>query len=200
MARGPGPAPRRASALAGAGAAARGATVVCTLELLPREAHAAVRRRALVAAGVARRGDRRRGPARARQGPGQGGAARPGSTSPPPTAPTPPRARAERGLPHLGRHGAAGVTLKLATSLDGKLATAEGESHGGSPGRRRARWSPHSAPTDAVEVGLGTAIADDPQLTARDVDGPVHVARCCSTRRRGLPCARPWFLARPSTA
>jgi diaminohydroxyphosphoribosylaminopyrimidine deaminase/5-amino-6-(5-phosphoribosylamino)uracil reductase len=66
------------------------------------------------------------------------------------------------------------VTLKLATSLDGKIATATGESRwiSGPDSRRLVhRWR---ADADAVAVGIGTALADDPQLTARDVEGPVR--------------------------
>lgn len=60
------------------------------------------------------------------------------------------------------------VTLKLATSLDGKIATATGESKWitGAPARERVhRWR---AESDAVMVGIGTALADNPTLTARD--------------------------------
>ena len=70
------------------------------------------------------------------------------------------------GLPH--------VTLKLATSLDGKIATAGGESQWISGPESRALVHRWRADHDAVGVGLGTAIADDPRLTARDVEGPVR--------------------------
>jgi diaminohydroxyphosphoribosylaminopyrimidine deaminase / 5-amino-6-(5-phosphoribosylamino)uracil reductase len=66
------------------------------------------------------------------------------------------------------------VTVKMATSLDGKVATVTGESRWISgPGSRALvhRWR---ADADAVAVGIGTALADDPRLTARDIDGPVR--------------------------
>jgi diaminohydroxyphosphoribosylaminopyrimidine deaminase / 5-amino-6-(5-phosphoribosylamino)uracil reductase len=80
------------------------------------------------------------------------------------------------------------VTLKMATSLDGKVATATGESRWISgPGSRALvhRWR---ADHDAVLVGIGTALADDPQLTARDLDGPVRQpARVVLDTRARLP-------------
>jgi len=70
------------------------------------------------------------------------------------------------------------VVFKSAMSLDGKVATAGGDSRwiSGESSRSRAhRWRTES---DAVAVGIGTARADDPLLTSR-VDGtgrqPVRV-------------------------
>jgi diaminohydroxyphosphoribosylaminopyrimidine deaminase/5-amino-6-(5-phosphoribosylamino)uracil reductase len=64
------------------------------------------------------------------------------------------------------------VVFKSAMSLDGKVATQGGDSKWISSEGSRAvahRWR---ASLDAVAVGIGTALADDPQLTAR-IDG-VH--------------------------
>ena len=80
------------------------------------------------------------------------------------------------------------VTLKLATSLDGRIATATGES-AGSPGRPRGGWpTPCGCPHDAVLVGAGTARADDPDLTARDWAGAAN--RCAWSRRVGWTSTR----------
>jgi diaminohydroxyphosphoribosylaminopyrimidine deaminase/5-amino-6-(5-phosphoribosylamino)uracil reductase len=59
------------------------------------------------------------------------------------------------------------VTLKLAMSLDGRTATAAGDSPwiSGEPSRALVqRWRSES---DAIAVGIGTVLADDPLLTAR---------------------------------
>ncbi|MEZ4268839.1 MAG: bifunctional diaminohydroxyphosphoribosylaminopyrimidine deaminase/5-amino-6-(5-phosphoribosylamino)uracil reductase RibD, partial [Myxococcota bacterium] len=64
------------------------------------------------------------------------------------------------------------VTLKLAQSLDGRIATASGDSRWVSGAEARAEVHTMRAEHDAVMVGSGTALADNPQLTARDVAAP----------------------------
>jgi len=64
------------------------------------------------------------------------------------------------------------VTLKSALSLDGLTATSSGDSKWISGHESRALVHRWRAEADAVAVGIGTALADDPLLTARDTDDP----------------------------
>jgi len=59
------------------------------------------------------------------------------------------------------------VTLKLAQSLDGKAATHAGESQWITSAEARDHAHRVRSQVDAIAVGIGTALADDPLLTAR---------------------------------
>jgi diaminohydroxyphosphoribosylaminopyrimidine deaminase/5-amino-6-(5-phosphoribosylamino)uracil reductase len=64
------------------------------------------------------------------------------------------------------------VTLKLATSLDGRIATAGGESRWITGPEARAQTHRMRVECGAVMIGAGTARADDPELTARGDPAP----------------------------
>jgi diaminohydroxyphosphoribosylaminopyrimidine deaminase / 5-amino-6-(5-phosphoribosylamino)uracil reductase len=89
------------------------------------------------------------------------------------------RKHARTGLPH--------VTLKMALSLDGHVATAAGDSRWISGEGSRAlvhRWRGES---DAIAVGIGTVLADDPLLTARGPEARRQPTRVVFDSRARLP-------------
>jgi diaminohydroxyphosphoribosylaminopyrimidine deaminase/5-amino-6-(5-phosphoribosylamino)uracil reductase len=85
----------------------------------------------------------------------------------------------ERGRPML--------TLKLASTLDGRIATATGESRWiTGPEARRAVHAMRMN-HDAVLVGGGTARDDDPTLTVRDMGATRQPVRIVASRRLNIP-------------
>jgi diaminohydroxyphosphoribosylaminopyrimidine deaminase/5-amino-6-(5-phosphoribosylamino)uracil reductase len=79
------------------------------------------------------------------------------------------------------------VTLKLAATLDGRIATARGESRWITGPEARAHVHAQRARHDAVMVGAGTVRADDPRLTVRGMGAVPQPVRIVLSRRLALP-------------
>lgn len=79
------------------------------------------------------------------------------------------------------------VTLKLANSFDGRIATATGESHWITGPEARRCVHAMRLRHDAVLIGAGTARADDPSLTVRDLGVDRQPVRVVVSRRLDLP-------------
>ena len=99
------------------------------------------------------------------------------------------------------------VTLKLAMSLDGRTATAPGDSPWISGEQSRALVHRWRAESDAIAVGIGTVLADDPLLTARrPVDAPIRQSdrtdgsRFASSSTARPACRSTRSCCRPSTS
>jgi diaminohydroxyphosphoribosylaminopyrimidine deaminase/5-amino-6-(5-phosphoribosylamino)uracil reductase len=80
------------------------------------------------------------------------------------------------GLPH--------VSLKLALSLDGRIATRTGASKWVTGPEARAKVHELRSRMDAVAVGIGTVVADDPRLTVREIQAPSPVRVVFDTKLR----------------
>ncbi len=79
------------------------------------------------------------------------------------------------------------VTLKLASSFDGRIATATGQSKWITGPEARRAVHAMRARHDAVMVGAGTARADDPSLTVRDLGVEQQPVRVVISRHLDLP-------------
>ncbi len=153
-------------ALARAGAAARGATAYVTLEPCAHRGETPPCADALIAAGIARAVVAMDDPDPRVSGRGRKRLVKAGIA-----VETGVR-EAEAAALNAGflmriREGRPLVTLKTATTLDGRIATHTGESRWITGAAARARAHLLRARHDAVMVGVGTAISDDPRLDCR---------------------------------
>ncbi|MBE9531834.1 MAG: bifunctional diaminohydroxyphosphoribosylaminopyrimidine deaminase/5-amino-6-(5-phosphoribosylamino)uracil reductase RibD, partial [Proteobacteria bacterium] len=79
------------------------------------------------------------------------------------------------------------VTLKLAATLDGAIATSSGESKWITGKESRRLVHEMRAKFDAVMVGSGTAIKDDPRLNVRGIKGSVNPIKVVIDTRLKTP-------------
>lgn len=87
---------------------------------------------------------------------------------------------------HAMRHGRPFVTWKLAATLDGRTAAADGTSRWITGAAARSEVHRLRARCDAVLVGGGTLRADDPHLAVRDVPGAVQPLRVVLDSAAGI--------------
>jgi len=81
------------------------------------------------------------------------------------------------------------TTLKYAQSLDGRIATAKGDSHWISSERSRRFAHRLRSQHDAIMVGIGTVLIDNPLLTVRWVKGKNPLRIVLDSQLRILPSA-----------
>lgn len=91
---------------------------------------------------------------------------------------------------HWVQTGRPFVWWKAAVSLDGKIATRTGDSRWITGEPARAHGHRLRNELDAIMVGVGTVLADDPQLTCRLPGGRDPVAIVCDSHARTPPSAR----------
>ena len=163
---GPGSVHAEVMALEAAGDLASGATVVCTLEPCNRFGRTPPCTRALIEARIARVVVAATDPHLGSGAPGLAELRDAGIDVEVGTLERRARALNVAFDRHV-RTGRPFVILKMATSLDGKAAAADGSSRWITGEAARADVHRLRAWSDAVVVGAGTAIADDPALTVR---------------------------------
>ncbi len=91
-----------------------------------------------------------------------------------------------RGFVHQIKFGYPWVTLKLALTIDGFMADNHSVSKWITNQASRREVHRLRAEHDAILVGAGTAVRDDPQLTVRAIEGPNPI-RCILDPRRNTP-------------
>ncbi len=172
-------------ALAQAGAAARGAVAYVTLEPCNHQGQTGPCAEALIDAGVARVVIAARDPNPI----AEGGAARLRAAGVDVVEGVLERdaVEAHRGFFKVQRDLRPFVTLKLATSIDGRIATASGESQWITGPEARAWVHGMRMRHDAVMVGAGTARSDDPALTVRGLGVSHQPVRVVLSRRLDVP-------------
>ncbi|HMO70816.1 MAG TPA: bifunctional diaminohydroxyphosphoribosylaminopyrimidine deaminase/5-amino-6-(5-phosphoribosylamino)uracil reductase RibD [Paracoccaceae bacterium] len=171
-------------ALAQAGAEARGATAYVTLEPCAHHGRTPPCAEALAAAGIARVVSACTDPDPRVSGRGHATLRNAGIVVTEGVL-GPEAARLNEGFLRRILTGSPHVTLKLALSLDGRIANAAGVSKWVTGPAARTRVHALRATHDAVMVGIGTAIADDPDLTVRDIGiarQPVRIVLDSSAR------------------
>jgi diaminohydroxyphosphoribosylaminopyrimidine deaminase / 5-amino-6-(5-phosphoribosylamino)uracil reductase len=97
------------------------------------------------------------------------------------------REEAEHLIRDFAKHRRTGrpfVTVKAALSLDGRMATESGDSKWITGETARTEAHRLRAEADAILVGIGTVLADDPELTCRLVPGPSPVRFVLDTHLR----------------
>jgi diaminohydroxyphosphoribosylaminopyrimidine deaminase/5-amino-6-(5-phosphoribosylamino)uracil reductase len=164
---GPGTHHAEVAALEAAGEAARGATLICTLEPCDHHGRTPPCTDALIRAGIARAVIAATDPNPVVDGRGIARLRHAGIAVETGTLEAEAR-RLNRGFERHVVTGLPFVTLKLAASLDGKTAAADGTSKWITGQEARADVHRLRAGADAILVGAGTVLADDPALTVRD--------------------------------
>ncbi len=173
-------------ALAQAGKAAKGATLYVTLEPCSHEGKSPPCADAIVAAGIARVVSAIEDPDPRVSGQGHERLRRAGVSLTIGTCAD--QARADHaGFLLRQKDGRPFVTLKLASSFDGRIATGAGESQWITGPEARRMVHALRASHDAVLVGGGTARADDPLLTVRGLGIQHQPVRIVASRRLKLP-------------
>jgi diaminohydroxyphosphoribosylaminopyrimidine deaminase/5-amino-6-(5-phosphoribosylamino)uracil reductase len=101
--------------------------------------------------------------------------------------------RLNRAFLMVMEHGRPWVTVKAATSLDGRIAAAAGERTALTSTPANLHVQHGRALVDAIAVGSGTVLVDDPLLTARDVYRDRPLIRVVFDRRLRTPVSARLF-------